>query len=55
MCRATPISAKNYLRKEIPKANRQQVDNKLNRLTDLFAILSQHEHISHTGKEGEGI
>ena len=34
--RVTPISAEDYLGKEMSKANRSQTDAKLNKLTDCF-------------------
>ena len=49
----TPVSAEDYLRKEISKNNRLQTDDKLYELLDCFALLNQHGHLSNMETEGE--
>ena len=50
--RTTPISAEDYLRKQMLKVNRPQTSDKL---TDSFALLNQHKHLSYMGMEREDI
>ena len=53
--RAIPISVGDYPRKEMPKVNRPQADDKLNELTDHFALLNQNEHLNNLKKEAKDI
>ena len=50
--KTTPISAEDYLRKEMSKANLPQTDDKLNELIDCFALQIQHEHFNNLQMEG---
>ena len=50
--KAAPVSAENYLRKEISKKQQTKTDGKL---MDSFTLLHQLEHLSNIGTEGEGI
>ena len=43
--RATPISVEDDLRKEMSKANRPQVDTKLNQLMDHLALQNRHKYL----------
>ena len=52
--RVTPISAENYLRKEISIANRKQLTSSTNSKNDHFAILNQQKQYD-MGMEGEDI
>ena len=53
--RAIPILAEDYPMKEISKSNRLHTDDRLNELTDYFAMLNQHEHLGNTEAEREDI
>ena len=49
--RATPTAAKDYLRKEISKANRPQIDNLLNELIDYFSQINKQKHLKNMAKQ----
>ena len=53
--RGTSISAEEYLRKEMSKANRSQTEDNINKLIDCFALLNQHEHSNNLEIDGKDI
>ena len=48
---AIPIYAEDYLMNEIMKGNKQQIDNKPNKLKDKFAKMHSSEQINKIVKE----
>ena len=46
LIQVTPISVEDYFRKDIPKTNRPQADDKFNELIDCFVLLNQHEYLN---------
>ena len=53
--RATLISVKDCLRKELSKAGRPQMNDKLNKLIDCSTLLNKDEHFNNLEMEGEDI
>ena len=53
--RTAPISVEDYIRKRMLKANRPQVENKLNELIDHCTVINQHEHLNNLEIEGKEI
>ena len=51
----TPISAEDYLRKDILTANTLQTYDKLNEIIDCFAEINKHEHLNNMAMEEKDI
>ena len=51
--KATPISVKDYLWKEMLKANRPQAHDKLSKVIHHFALLNQQNHLNNLKMEAK--